>query len=292
MTVYVSKGFETNQLKEIESDKDDFETIVSSKVMTFEDVSSLDTIKRHKGYFFIAGELSKSIRSNDTLISKTILALDYDDIKITEKEFKNHLQNKIGVLNYYAYPSISNGLKGTRYRLIIKTDRPFNREENKPLIEFITDQIGLPYDKASDTWSQLQGLKTTFESKSEYEGKCIYNEGKGLYKCDNALKQMKEREVKKKIKKQAFTVNYSRNRTFTAEFLQRLIQPIENGERNVKLTSLVGKLFSLGVDPNSAYEWIHLINDNFVTPALEEDEVNKIFKSILKAEQTKMMKGG
>lgn len=292
MTVYVSKGFETNQLKEIESDKDDFETIVSSKVMTFEDVSSLDTIKRHKGYYFISGELLEPIRKNENVLNKSLVVLDFDDLTLSEKEFKAHLMSKMAVLKWFAYPSISNGIKGTRYRVIIPTDRPYTKEENIPLIRFITSHISLPYDPASDTWGQLMSLKTTFESKSEYEGKCIYNEGKGLYKCDNALKQMKEREVKKKIKKQAFTVNYSRNRTFTAEFLQRLIQPIENGERNVKLTSLVGKLFSLGVDPNSAYEWIHLINDNFVTPALEEDEVNKIFKSILKAEQTKMMKGG
>lgn len=294
MTIYVSKGFETNQLKEIESDKDDFETIVSSKVMVFEDVSSLDTIKRHRGYYFIAGELLEPIRKNDNVINKSMLVADYDDLELTEKQFELHLKSKIGVLNYYAYPSISHGLKGTRYRLIIKTDRPFTQEENKPLIEFVTSQINLPYDPASNTWSQLQGLKTSFESEQAFNDKCIYNEGVGVLKVDNGLKKVAEREGKKKPEKRtsSFQVNYVRKGTFTGQFLENLLQEVGNGERNVYLTRITGKLLSLGVSPEATYEWIYLINDNFITPALEDEEVNKIFKSILKAEQTKIMKGG
>lgn len=292
MSIYLSKGYETNQLKIIESETDDFETILNSKVTAFNDSEALESVKRHYADYFIAGELSKSIRSNDTLISKTLLALDYDDIKITEKEFKNHLQNKIGVLNYYAYPSISNGLKGTRYRLIIKTDRPFNREENKPLIEFITDQIGLPYDKASDTWSQLQGLKTTFESVQSFNDKCISNEGIGVLKVDNALQKMAERKPKKKKNKKAdfsFKTEYNVKK-FTASFMETLLAGVDEGNRDNWVTKQFGRMLSLGFNYTSAYEWIELVNREFVRPPLDDRDVNRIVMSIANKEKEKRNK--
>ncbi|MGO1356300.1 primase alpha helix C-terminal domain-containing protein [Alkalibacterium gilvum] len=293
MTVYVSKGFETNQLKEIESDKDDFETIVSSKVMTFEDVSSIDSIKRYQAYFFIPGELSEPTRKNDNVLNKTLVTLDYDDLEMTEEEFKAHLMSKISVLKFLSYPSISNGLKGTRYRVIIPTDRPYTREESTTVIQFITEVIGLPYDAASETWSQLQGLKCTFESEESFEGKCLLNEGRGLLKIENALQKMKERKPKRTgSSKPAFTVSYTRKKTYTAKFLEEIVAGAGEGERNQFITSKLGKLFSLGMEAEKVYELIHAINQYFLSPPLDDSEINKTFESILKADTKKMSKGG
>ena len=289
--IYVSKGFETNQLTEIESDKDDFQTVVDSKVQVFSNIDELESVKRYEAYYFLAGELSKPIRKNEHVMNKSLVTLDYDGLEMTEQEFKKHLLGKVNSLKWLAYPSIRHGLLGTRYRVIIPTDRPYSKEESTRLIQFITSHIDLPYDEASKVWSQPMGLKVTFESIEAFNGKCIYNEGKGVYKVDNALEKMAERKPEKK-QKPAFTVNYTRNRTYTAELLERILEPIEDGERNVKLTSLIGKLFSLGMNAEAVYEWIHIINDNFVTPVLSEDEVNKVFRSILKAEQSKLGRGG
>lgn len=293
MSIYISQGYETKALRKIESEQDDFDTLVNSKISTYVDVSSLDLIKRTQSYYFIAGELSRPVRSNDTLIKKTLLAIDYDGLDMTEKDFERHLKKTIGILNYYAYPSIRNGLAGTRYRLLIRTDRPFSQEENKPLIEFVTDQIGLPYDKASDTWSQLMGLKCTFESESIYEGKCIYNDGIGILKVDNAIQKMAERKPKRTERNKPFmTVNYTRKKTYTAKFLEEIVTGAGEGERNQFITSKLGKLFSLGMEAEKAYELIHAINQNFISPPLEDSEVNKTFESILKADTKKMSKGG
>lgn len=291
--IYISKGYETKKLTPIESETEDFETLVNSKIATFEDVSSLDVIKRQQAYYFIAGELSEPIRNNDTLLKKTLLTIDYDGLELAEEEFESHLMNQINALKFYAYPSIRHGMAGTRYRLIIKTDRAFTQEENTPLIQFITSHIGLPYDQASETWSQAMGLKITFESKESYLDKCIYNEGRGVLKVDNAMQKMAERTKKKKERnKPAFTVKYSRKRTFTAEFVESLIEPVEKGSRNVHLTKLIGKMFSLGMTAEAVYSYAYIINEYSFEEPLDDEEVNKTFRSILKKDVEKMKKEG
>ncbi|WP_161878612.1 primase alpha helix C-terminal domain-containing protein [Alkalibacterium sp. MB6] len=288
--IYISKGYETKKLTPIKSELDDFETIVNSKVTTFEDVSSLDVIKRTQAFYFIAGELSEPIRNNESLLKRTLLVVDYDSLEVTEEEFESQLRNKIGVLTYYAYPSIRHGIAGTRYRLIIKTDRPFDKEENVQMLRFITDEIGLPYDESSETWSQAMGLKVTFESEEAYQGKCIYNEGRGVLKVDTALKRAEERFEKVKTKKPVFTVEYQRKKKFTASFMEELMDGVDEGNRDNWLTKQFGRMLSLGFNYVAAYEWLELINREFVRPPLADRELNRIVMSISEKDKMKFNK--
>lgn len=286
--IYISKGYATNQLTVIESEYSDFQTIVKSKVMAFKDVSLIDTVKRSQAYYFIAGELSEPIRKNENVLSKSLVTLDYDDLKLTEEEFRSHLLKKINTLKFYAYPSISNGLKGTRFRVIIPTDRPYTQNESSTVIRFITNHIDLPYDAASETWSQLMSLKCTFESEEVFNDKCIYNKGRSVLKIDNALKKMAEKQVKQS--KEVYKVNSSntmRSKKYTAILLEEIVQGIQESERNVWLTKITGKLLSLGMEPTESYQFITVINENFIQPPLPAREVNTIFKSILKRESKK-----
>lgn len=286
--IYVSKGFGSNKLTVIKSESSDFQTIINSKVTTFKDAALLDAIKRSQAYYFIAGELSEPIRKNDNVLSKSIITLDYDDLQLTEEEFKFHLLSKINALKFYAYPSISHGLKGTRFRVIIPTDRPYTQNESSTVIRFITSHIGLPYDESSETWSQLQGLKCTFESEEAFNDKCIYNEGIGFLKVDNSLQKMAEKQ--KKQTKEVYKVNSNntmRSKKYTAVLLEEIVQGIQESERNVWLTKITGKLIALGMEPMEAYQFITVINEKFIQPPLPDREVNTIFKSILKRESQK-----
>lgn len=286
--IYISKGYATNQLTVIKSKSSDFQTIVNSKVTTFKDAALLDAIKRSQAYYFISGELSELIRKNNNVLSKSLVTLDYDDLKLTEEEFRFHLLKKINALKFYAYPSISNGLKGTRFRVIIPTDRPYTQNESSTVIRFITNHIDLPYDAASETWSQLMSLKCTFESEEAFNDKCIYNEGIGLLKVDNALKKMAEKQAKQS--KEVYKVNSSntmRSKKYTAILLEEIVQGIQESERNVWLTKITGKLLALGMEPTESYQFITVINENFIHPPLPAKEVNTIFKSILKRESNK-----
>lgn len=99
--------------------------------------------------------------------------------------------------------------------------------------------------------------------------------------------------VKQQVKesKGSYTMNYSNSehtgKTWTATFLEDLVNGQDEPGRNNWLTSKAGKLLSLGVEPENCYQLLKVINLSFVKPPLPEKTVNTIFKSILKREVRK-----
>ena len=88
----------------------------------------------------------------------------------------------------------------------------------------------------------------------------------------------------------SYTLNFNdtvRTKKYTAVLLEEIVQGVEESERNVWLTRYTGKLLSLGMNPKEAYQFITVINENFIQPSLPDKEVNTIFKSILKRETQK-----
>ena len=82
----------------------------------------LKTIKKSRLGGFISGEMSQPTRRNENLLSRDAIIIDLDDVKVTEDELLakfSKLKNE-----FIAYPSISNGIKGVRYRLIMPLDKP------------------------------------------------------------------------------------------------------------------------------------------------------------------------
>lgn len=288
--LYLSRGYETNKLEAVETELSDFDCIVSSKLKVFPGDTSIEEAKK-QSFYFIAGEVSRLVRKNETVLNKTLVVLDYDNLEITEEEFKSILMNKISVLKFYAYPSLRNQIAGTRYRLILPTDRPYTKEESKQLITFVTDHIGLQFDESSATWSQLQGFKASYEGEESYAAKCIYNEGRGLLKVDNALNKMAERSKKPKEKESpVFTVNHTRKRKFTASFMAELFEGVDEGNRDNWITKQFGRMLSLGFTHVEAYEWIELINREFVRPPVTDDDLHRIVVSISKKENEQLKK--
>lgn len=77
---------------------------------------------------------------------------------------------------------------------------------------------------------------------------------------------------------------------YTTSLLEEITQGVQKSQRNVWLTKITGKLLNLGMDPALAYQFLMVVNENFIQPPLSDKEVNAIFKSILKRESQK--KGG
>lgn len=70
-------------------------------------------------------------------------------------------------------------------------------------------------------------------------------------------------------------------KTWTGRWLDDLVQGTAMGNRNVFLTSLVGKIFNTGCQSETAYELLQVANEHLDTP-LPSSEVNQIFKSVLR----------
>lgn len=95
-------------------------------------------------------------------------------------------------------------------------------------------------------------------------------------------------------KQSGFTLDYKATynaapggKKYTASFMEELIAGESSGNRNAWITRQYGRMIALGMDFTAAYEWIKLINKNFIEPPLSAKELNAIVLSITKREQKK-----
>lgn len=79
---------------------------------------------------------------------------------------------------------------------------------------------------------------------------------------------------------------------FTATFIEELMEGVDEGNRDIWLTRQYGRLISLGMTFEKAYEFILLINEYYVRPPLTDKEVNKTVLSIAKKEKRKLERMG
>lgn len=83
--------------------------------------------------------------------------------------------------------------------------------------------------------------------------------------------------------------NVNKPKTFyTAKFMTELLAGTTTGSRNSWITQQFGRMISLGMDLTVAYEWIRLVNENFIDEPISDSELNKIVLSITKREQQKL----
>lgn len=79
-----------------------------------------------------------------------------------------------------------------------------------------------------------------------------------------------------------------RRETWAGNLIGELFFPdADTGNRNNYLTTVCGRLLSIAVRPDAAYQALRLANSNLPTP-LPDKEVNQIFKSIVKKESSKV----
>ena len=76
--------------------------------------------------------------------------------------------------------------------------------------------------------------------------------------------------------------HYSYKKFYTGYLLDEIVKGVDSGNRNNWIASIFGKLLRAGTNPRNAYSLIHLINDNYVSPPLENKELDTVVKSILK----------
>lgn len=79
---------------------------------------------------------------------------------------------------------------------------------------------------------------------------------------------------------------FGRRKTWAGKLLDEMVIGAESGQRNSYLTKVAGKMFFTGADPKTVYNLLLAANE-FMDEPLPDREVNTIFKSVLKREETK-----
>ncbi|HCM90757.1 MULTISPECIES: primase alpha helix C-terminal domain-containing protein [Vagococcus] len=240
---------------------------------------------------FISGEMKALVRNNDNLISRDCLILDLDDVVINEDELIKIIHEKFNKFQYVLYPSISHGIKGVRYRLVLPLDGSVNESEYKLLVHYANNMMlkGIigQSDSSNATWSQIMLLPTI----TQYTGSesLIINESEKqlptFQLLDGATTWNKQNKPQPQgyINPSRFKRGGRRYRNATTELFESLVSGCIEGNRNNRIAQITGGLLARAVDIEQAYKLILLANDNFDDP-LPIDEVNNTFESIAKKE--------
>ena len=241
----------------------------------------LETIKKSRLGGFISGEMSQPTRKNENLLSRDAIIIDLDDVKVTEDELLakfSKLKNE-----FIAYPSISNGIKGVRYRLIMPLDKPVTDAKTyKVLVNFISrvllkEILGEP-DISNQTWSQIMLLPCLTEYNTA--DKIIVHDGEKWH-LDRLLQQAEKYGYTKQTNFTQWTSKPNSNNKFKPfkYCLELLAFGTDTGERNNTITKVVGYLFAWNVDVYAIEKLVQFMNLNCEEP-LPQDEVTSIVESI------------
>ncbi|APG70008.1 hypothetical protein LDE04_05170 [Lactobacillus delbrueckii subsp. lactis] len=240
-----------------------------------------DRIKAIQGYYAISGEMVKLEHGTDNIISRDALALDLDDV--SPQDFDD-LEDEIrGLFNvaWYLYPTAKNGLKGTRARLIIPLDTPANKEQYEALAygltSYLIDQGTLTRaDKSSFRFGQLFGLPI----KNQFTKGSLVRINRGKLFPTGSYTAFKEPE------KPSRAGNYSTRsggQSYGASLLDRVFNGIPEGERNNSMFELACYFIKIGVQNQTGLlDYLRLINSNYLSPPLGDDELIHVFESARK----------
>ena len=249
----------------------------------------LNQIKLKQLRGFISGLMSEPIRNNDNLINRDAFILDLDDVVITESELLAYFERmKAKGKQFIAYPSISNGLKGVRYRLILPLDEPVTDENiYKMCIQFINEillksMIGKP-DNSNGTWSQLMLLPCLTEYNTS--DKIIIHDGE-KWKLEAFVSQAKangyqEREKPAEWTEKPYTEYTGKYLSKLDEYMHLLAFGVQEGERNNTIARVVGYLFARDVNVHTIQKLVYNMNEAGGEP-LPTEEVDNIIISVAK----------
>ncbi|MBM6438930.1 primase alpha helix C-terminal domain-containing protein, partial [Streptococcus suis] len=213
----------------------------------------LEEYKRTQAPYCLSGKVMPEKngsykRNNDSLIYRDLIFLDYDEIE-RGVNLPKIVSERLWEYSYIIYPTIKHTAEKPRYRLVVKPSGNMDEATYKEVIREIANKIGLPFDTASLTWSQLQGLPVTTGDPDNYQR--YVNRGKD-YPVPKARQTTSNKQV---------TTNYSPRPSGQRSITMRVIDTLLNGfgdegGRNIALTRFVGLLLNRWVDCDieTAYE--------------------------------------
>lgn len=140
---------------------------------------------------FISGKMKELNRNSKNIINRDALVIDIDDCYKSESELLEWACERKN--QFIAYPTISNGLKGVRYRLIFPLSKPVEDAATySAMVQFFSEKILRNIirkpDTSNESWAQLMLLPCITEYNTK--DKIVVNNGEP-YSYDDILKAMK-----------------------------------------------------------------------------------------------------
>lgn len=280
MTIYEARGF-SNTLHPFDK-LEPFEYISKFKPMVVPQGVDLEEFKRTQAPYCLSGKVKPDTngsykRNNVSLVYRDLIFLDYDDIE-TGIDLPKIVSEALSAFSYIIYPTIKHTAEKQRFRLVIKPSNVMNEVTYKQVVTEIAEKIGLPYDTASLTWSQLQGLPVTTGELVDYQ--IIVNRGYDYIVPGQPLSDHPTTAYSVPNNQQP------KRKSMTMRVIDTLLHGFGNeGGRNLALTRFVGLLLNKWVDCDveTAYELAQIANSVTNKP-IPQRELDRTFESIVKSE--------
>jgi len=281
MTIYEARGFQNNLVYPFDK-IEPFQYIERFKALVVPEGANIEDFKRTQAPYCLSGKVipeknGSYKRNNTSLVYRDLIFLDYDEILSTSESFIKAVSSALFGYSYILYPTIKHSLEKPRFRLVVKPDNMMNEETYKLVVKEIADKIGLPFDVASLTWSQLQGLPVTTGDPASYQK--IVEHG-----LDYPVPKVEPRAKQETTDK--YTPRLKGQRSMTMRIIDTLLNGFgDEGGRNVAVTRFVGLLLSkwVNADIATAYEVTKVANTMTDKP-LSDSELDRTFESIVNAE--------
>lgn len=280
MTIYEARGF-SNTLHLFDK-IEPFEYIAKFKPMVVPQGVDLEEFKRTQAPYCLSGKVKPDTngsykRNNASLVYRDLIFLDYDDLE-TDIDFPKIVSEALSAFSYIIYPTIKHTAKKQRFRLVVKPSNVMNEVTYKKTVTEIAEKIGLPYDTASLTWSQLQGLPVTTGNPADYQ--IIVSRGYDYIVPSQPLSDYPATAP-------LYTDNQQpKRKSITMRVIDTLLHGFgDKGGRNIALTRFVGLLLNKWVDCDveTAYELAQIANSVTNKP-IPQRELDRTFESIVKSE--------
>lgn len=292
--IYTQRGLATSHMQAVNrEDISDFDIISSSKVVevtkqdrmnliTYSNGQQLTRAKAELCYYFISGNLLNGKRSASNLLSRRLLVLDYDDIPLSPEEIIQTVIVNMGNYSIFLYPSTSYTNEKPKFRLVVDSERDMNQAEYLATIKDLAEQVGLPYDPASEVWAQMQGLPITDDIET-FKGLVYKYKGEPF-----PVRPVTDDDISthRKAILSPPTPN-GRYKGKVIQLLEEVKQGVYTGGRNAFYTKAFGTLITAGMTPAIAIGLCVDWNEMYSQPPLSSSELNSIFNSISEREKRK-----
>ena len=287
MTVYEARGFSNFLRPSPLGDRlGAFEYVAQFPAITVPDGVDIEEWKRKKAPYCISGKVTAQKdgsykRNNASLVYRDLIFLDYDELE-GSVDFPTVVAEALFGYSFIIYPTIKHTPKKPRYRLVVKPSQAMDEDSYKMAVREIAEKIGLPFDTASLTWSQLQGLPVVRGRPEDFPR--IVERG-----LDYPVTSADEPRATEESFRTDYKPRVRGQRSITMRVVDTLFNGYgDEGGRNVALTRFVGLLFNRYVDAElkEAYELAVIANNQTPEP-LPMDELDRTFESIARKEYRK-----
>lgn len=246
-----------------------------------------------------SGRLVDDTHKIESVLERDLIALDLDfihsSIKTKDDLFKL-LKEPLGGLNWYLYPTISNGLGNKlKYRLIIPTPRlrPGTYQTLAKGLNYYLLDRGILSDVDPSNWkiNQLFGMPV----KNQFSEEPLIKANTQNKDLDKETTEKLIQELTKFISKHERAIKWDASPTASTKqalinkgasqgaiLLNQIVPGIPQGQRNNTMYSFMLYWLKCGMDATALHDFASNINALYFKPPLDNKELENILASALK----------